>query len=97
MSVKTGAWNIGLDNGIYQAYTAPRHKIPVKDTLHKVGIFVDYNKRVVSFYNVNSKSHIYSFNRCYFKEKIYPFFGLQGNVNGKNSAPLIITPVPQTH
>lgn len=97
LSVKTGAWNIGLDNGLYQAYTAPRHKITLKDTLHKVGIFVDYNKGVVSFYNVDSKSHIYSFTRCHFKEKIYPFFGLQGIENGKTSVPLIITPVAQTH
>nr|XP_046235472.1 zinc finger protein RFP-like [Scatophagus argus] len=96
LSPKTGAWIIGLDDGIYSAYANPSVKITVKEKLEKVGIFVDYEKGIVSFYDVNSKSHIYSFTCCYFREKIYPYFGLQDNISGKNSAPLIIMPVPQT-
>lgn len=93
LSVKRGYWTIGLDEGIYSAYTKPSAEITLKEKLEKVGIFVDYNKGVVSFYDVNSKSHIYSFTGCHFKEKLYPYFCTQGYINGTNSAPLIITPV----
>ncbi|XP_039648390.1 E3 ubiquitin-protein ligase TRIM39-like [Perca fluviatilis] len=97
LSVKNGYWTIGLDDSIYYAYTKASVKITLKEKLEKVGVFVDYIKGVVSFYNVNSKSNIYSFTGCHFTEKLYPYFCTQGNTNGTNSAPIIITPVPQTH
>ncbi|TKS90820.1 E3 ubiquitin-protein ligase TRIM21 [Collichthys lucidus] len=97
-SVKSGYWTIGLHEGTYSAYkSAQRDKITLKEKLEKVGIFVDYNKGVVSFYDVISKSHIYSFTGCQFTEKLYPYFYLQPNRNQTNSAPLILTPVTQTH
>ncbi|KAG8005608.1 Zinc finger protein RFP [Nibea albiflora] len=98
-SVKSGYWTIGLDEGIYKAYRATKHsdEITLKEKPEKVGIFVDYNKGVVSFYNVISKSHLCSFTSCHFTEKVYPYFCLQEYMYGTNSAPLIITPVTQTH
>uniref|UniRef100_UPI0037E81851 zinc finger protein RFP-like n=1 Tax=Semicossyphus pulcher TaxID=241346 RepID=UPI0037E81851 len=93
MSDNNGAWAIGFDDGQYIAYTKKSMKITLKEKLQKVGIFVDYDKGVVSFYNVDSKSHIYSFTWLNFTEKLYPYFCLQGDEN----APLVITPVPQTH
>ncbi|XP_020508856.3 E3 ubiquitin-protein ligase TRIM39-like [Labrus bergylta] len=96
LSNKNGCWTIMLGDGIYFALTNPRVKITLKEKLQKVGVFVDYNKGVVSFYDVDSKSQIYSFtNRC-FTEKLYPYFCPQGLKKGKNSAPIVITPVPQT-
>ncbi|XP_034382096.1 E3 ubiquitin-protein ligase TRIM7-like [Cyclopterus lumpus] len=94
LSVKNGAWNIGIDEGIYRAYTSKSVKLTLKDKLQKVGIFVDYNKGEVSFFDVNSKLHIYSFTGYHFTEKLYPYFSL---LNNKDEAPLIITPVPETH
>ncbi|TKS65212.1 Zinc finger protein RFP [Collichthys lucidus] len=96
---ENGYWTIGLKEGIYSACRSilQRHKITLKEKLEKVGIFVDYNKGVVSFYDVISKSHIYSFTGCHFTEKLYPFFHLQPNRNQTNPAHLIITPVTQTH
>ncbi|TKS65205.1 Zinc finger protein RFP [Collichthys lucidus] len=98
-SVKSGYWTIGLDEGMYSAYKSAKHSddLTLKAKLEKVGIFVDYNKGVVSFYDVISKSHIYSFTGCHFTEKLYPYFCLQENMYGTNSAPLILTPVTQTH
>ncbi|KAM6961578.1 E3 ubiquitin-protein ligase TRIM39-like [Tautogolabrus adspersus] len=90
MSDKNGYWTIMLDDGIYSAITKPSVKITVKEKLQKVGVFVDYNKGVVSFYDVDSKSHIYSFTGCRFTEKLYPFFCLQNLEDGKNSAPIVI-------
>lgn len=90
--VKNGYWTIGLDEGLYKAYTKPNVHLTLKEELQKVGVFVDYNKGSVSFYNADSKSHIYSHTGYKFTEKLYPYFGFQGD-----SAPFIITPVPQTH
>ncbi|XP_029901826.1 E3 ubiquitin-protein ligase TRIM39-like [Myripristis murdjan] len=89
LSVQNGFWTIGLDEGTYRT----NGKITLKGKLQNVGVFVDYNKGIVSFYDVDSKSHIYSFTGCYFTEKLYPYFCPQENQNGANSAPLVITPV----
>ncbi|KAF7669601.1 hypothetical protein LDENG_00176740 [Lucifuga dentata] len=51
------------------------------------------NGSQVSFYDVEARAHIYSFMGCTFTEKLFPFFSPSSNDSGKNSAPLIITPV----
>ncbi|KAI7789956.1 putative E3 ubiquitin-protein ligase TRIM39 [Triplophysa rosa] len=56
----------------------------------KVGVFVDYEEGLVSFYDVDNRSHIYSFTDQSFTEKLYPYFCPGLNDKGKN--PLIITP-----
>ncbi|KAI2645489.1 E3 ubiquitin-protein ligase TRIM21 [Labeo rohita] len=58
-----------------------------------VGVFVDYEEGLVSFYDVGHRSHIYSFIGQTFTDKLYPYFGPGLNECGKNSNPLIITPV----
>ncbi|XDV46571.1 hypothetical protein PO909_014446 [Leuciscus waleckii] len=40
----------------------------------KVGVFVDYEEGLVSFYDVESRSHIYSFTGQTFTDKLYPYF-----------------------
>uniref|UniRef100_UPI0037E83ACC E3 ubiquitin-protein ligase TRIM39-like n=1 Tax=Semicossyphus pulcher TaxID=241346 RepID=UPI0037E83ACC len=97
LSVNNGAWAIGFDDHKFTVYTKKSTEITLKEKPQKMGVFVDYNKGVVSFYNVDSKSHIYSFTWFNFKEKVYPYFCLQGSTNRTNSAPLVITPVPQTY
>ncbi|KAK2859010.1 hypothetical protein Q5P01_003630 [Channa striata] len=93
LSVSDGYWTIGLDEGTYNAYEDSIVEITLKEKLLKVGIFVDYEKGVVSFLDVVSTSHIYSFSGCCFTEKLYPYFCPQEEQGGKNSAPIIITPV----
>uniref|UniRef100_A0A673GST5 Uncharacterized protein n=1 Tax=Sinocyclocheilus rhinocerous TaxID=307959 RepID=A0A673GST5_9TELE len=63
------------------------------ETPEKVGVFVDYEEGLVSFYDVESSSHIYSFTGQTFTDKLYPYFGPGDNDAGKNSNPLIISPV----
>ncbi|XP_060934088.1 E3 ubiquitin-protein ligase TRIM39-like [Limanda limanda] len=96
VSVEDGYWCILLDEGKYKTTADSELKI-LKEELQKVGVFVDYNKGEVSFYNVDSKSLIGCITGCCFTEKLYPYFYPGLNDNGRNSAPLIITPVPQTH
>ncbi|XP_033991678.1 nuclear factor 7, brain-like isoform X2 [Trematomus bernacchii] len=62
-------------------------------TLEKVGVFVDYDEGLVSFYNVDSADLLYSFTGCSFTEKLLPYFSPCTTDGGLNSAPLIITPV----
>ncbi|XP_018590892.1 zinc-binding protein A33 isoform X2 [Scleropages formosus] len=58
----------------------------------KIGVFLDYDKGQVSFFNVDAKLHIYTFHDT-FTESIYPFFCPCSNKSGRNDSPLIITPV----
>ncbi|XP_017159370.1 E3 ubiquitin-protein ligase TRIM21-like, partial [Poecilia reticulata] len=94
LSPEDGFWSIWLRNG--NEYEASAD-FPVRLRLHpgpqKVGVFVDYEEGLVSFYDVDAAALIYSFTGCCFKEKLYPFFCPCNNDAGTNSAPLIICPV----
>ncbi|KAK9536940.1 hypothetical protein VZT92_006684 [Zoarces viviparus] len=70
--------------------------LSLKSRPQKVGVFVDYEEGLVSFYDVKSAALIYSFTGCCFTEKLYPYFCPFNNDGGKNSAPLIISPVNHT-
>ncbi|KAL7855786.1 hypothetical protein AOLI_G00193900 [Acnodon oligacanthus] len=58
-----------------------------------VGVFVDYEGGLVSFYDVADRSHIYSYTGCSFAERLYPYFNPCLHDDGKNTAPLIICPL----
>ncbi|KAL6490934.1 hypothetical protein MHYP_G00012790 [Metynnis hypsauchen] len=97
LSPQKGFWTVWLRNGNeYKALAAPSVLLRLRDKVQKVGVFVDYEEGLVSFYDVVSSSHIYSFTGQYFTEKLYPYFGPGLNAKGKNSAPLIISPVSTT-
>ncbi|XP_026990643.2 E3 ubiquitin-protein ligase TRIM39-like isoform X2 [Tachysurus fulvidraco] len=55
----------------------------------KVGVFVDYSEKLVSFYNMEAETHIYSFTDCAFGEVIRPYF----SPHIKQEEPLVICPV----
>ncbi|XP_049338574.1 nuclear factor 7, ovary-like [Astyanax mexicanus] len=93
-SPENGLWSIWLRNETeYKARDSPPVLLSLNQVLQKVGVFVDYEEGLVSFYDVDTSSHIYSFTGQSFTEKIYPYFSPCLNDGGKNSAPLIITPV----
>ncbi|XP_044199713.1 E3 ubiquitin-protein ligase TRIM21-like [Thunnus albacares] len=93
----TGLWVIWLKKGNeYRALDEPGVSLSLKSQPQKVGVFVDYEEGLVSFYDVDAATLIYSFTGCNFTEKLYPFFGPCLNDGGKNSAPLIISPVSHT-
>ncbi|XP_015244319.1 PREDICTED: E3 ubiquitin-protein ligase TRIM39-like [Cyprinodon variegatus] len=91
-----GIWAVVLRNG--NEYSTGDDTTEVFD-LHpgpeKVGVFVDYEEGLVSFYDVDAAALIYSFTGCCFTEKLYPYFSPFLNNGGENSAPLIICPVNQ--
>lgn len=57
----------------------------------KVGLFVDYEEGLVSFYNLTAKSHIYSFTEGLFKVELLPYFSPHDKQDDKNADPLVIS------
>ncbi|XP_035856021.1 E3 ubiquitin-protein ligase TRIM39-like [Sander lucioperca] len=94
LSPEDGYWTIVLINGNeYGALDDPGVLLSLKSPPQKVGVFVDYEEGLVSFYDVDAAALIYSFTGCSFTEKLFPYFYTGINYGGKNSAPLIISPV----
>ncbi|XP_041652616.1 E3 ubiquitin-protein ligase TRIM21-like [Cheilinus undulatus] len=97
LTPEDGYWTIGLRNGDeYKARSDPPVRLSLQSCPEKVGVFVDYTGRLVSFYDVDTAALIYSFTRCPFRERLYPFFSPCPNDGGRNSAPLVISPVRHT-
>ncbi|XP_073779681.1 E3 ubiquitin-protein ligase TRIM39-like [Danio rerio] len=87
-----GYWIIVLGNGNqYLAIDSSSVSLSLSMKPRVVGVFVDYEEGLVSFYDVESGSHIYSFTGQTFTEKLFPFFSPCNNQKGKNAAPLILT------
>ncbi|XP_053192374.1 E3 ubiquitin-protein ligase TRIM39-like isoform X2 [Scomber japonicus] len=97
LNPQNGYWTICLRNGNeYKCCNNTPLCLSLKSQPQKVGVFVDYEEGLVSFYDVDAAALIYSFTGCSFTEKLYPYFSPSPNDGGKNSAPLIICPVNET-
>ncbi|XP_019210486.1 E3 ubiquitin-protein ligase TRIM21-like [Oreochromis niloticus] len=97
LSPQDGFWTVWLRNGNeYEALDDPSVDLCLHPGPEKVGVFVDYEEGLVSFYDVGAAALIYSFTGCSFTHKLHPYFDPSLNDGGKNSAPLIICPVNQT-
>ncbi|XP_076025521.1 uncharacterized protein LOC143015430 [Genypterus blacodes] len=89
-----GYWTVGLRNeNDYKALAGPPVRLSLKSKPEKVGVFVDYEEGLVSFYDVDAAALIFSFTGCSFTHKLLPFFCPCVNNDGTNSAPLIISAV----
>ncbi|XP_034080909.1 E3 ubiquitin-protein ligase TRIM39-like [Gymnodraco acuticeps] len=94
LSPQGGFWSLCLRNGNeYEANDDPSVLLSLKSRPKKVGVFVDYEEGLVSFYDVDAAALIYSFTGCSFTEKLFPFFCPGLKCGRKNAAPLIIMPV----
>uniref|UniRef100_A0A3B4UTK2 B30.2/SPRY domain-containing protein n=1 Tax=Seriola dumerili TaxID=41447 RepID=A0A3B4UTK2_SERDU len=92
---RRGELNLNPDNGYwvtvhyegkrYAALSAPPVCLPLKKKPQKVGVFVDYEEGLVSFYDVTAQSHIFSFTECSFSGEIFPYF-TPGCPSGQSSA-----------
>ncbi|XP_062850571.1 zinc-binding protein A33-like [Trichomycterus rosablanca] len=97
LTPQNGYWCMWLRNKTeYKACESSLLPLTLKQAPQKVGVFVDYEEGLVSFYDVDDSSHIYTFTGQSFIEKLYPYFSPCLNYKGKNSAPLIIKPVKQS-
>uniref|UniRef100_A0A668RR99 B30.2/SPRY domain-containing protein n=1 Tax=Oreochromis aureus TaxID=47969 RepID=A0A668RR99_OREAU len=96
LSPEKGYWTVVVHKNICLALDDPQVPLFLQSDLEKVGVFVDYEEGLVSFYDVDNAAPIYSFTGFYFTEKLYPLLYSGVNVDGENSAPLIICPVNQS-
>jgi butyrophilin len=89
-SPANGHWLVRQSRGHeYEALTSPQTSFRLKEPPKCVGIFLDYEAGIISFYNVTDKSHIFTFTHR-FSGPLRPFFEPCLHDEGKNIAPLII-------
>ncbi|KAF7657673.1 hypothetical protein LDENG_00023840 [Lucifuga dentata] len=92
-----GYWTICLRNGNQHfALGGPAVRLSVKGQCQKVGVYVDYDRGLVSFYDAGAAALLYSFTGCSFTDRLLPYFSPGLDDDGKNSAPLIISPLGHT-
>ncbi|XP_042338426.1 E3 ubiquitin-protein ligase TRIM39-like [Plectropomus leopardus] len=96
-SPKGGYWTIRLRRqNVYSVFTETLVDLSLKSKPEKVGVFVDYDEGLVSFYDVDAAALIFTYTGCSFMEKLFPVFLPGANQGGKNAVPLIICPVNPT-
>ncbi|XP_073721180.1 butyrophilin subfamily 1 member A1-like [Misgurnus anguillicaudatus] len=74
LNPENGYWMAGLRYEGYQASEDPSVSLSLSVAPQTVGVFVDYEEGRVSFYDVKSMCHIYSFIDKSFNKKLYPVF-----------------------
>ncbi|XP_073714027.1 butyrophilin subfamily 1 member A1-like [Misgurnus anguillicaudatus] len=91
LNPENGYWMAGLRGGGYRA-SEDSSSVPLSLSVNpqRVGVFVDYEEGRVSFYDVESMCHIYSFTDQSFNEKLYPVFYVNSLWYERLTAPLII-------
>ncbi|CAL8284598.1 unnamed protein product [Arctogadus glacialis] len=91
---ETGYWTLWCIDYTFLFNDKTDFRLPLRAGLQKVGVFVDYDEGLASFYDVEARVHIYSATGCTFTEPLYPILGPWTLEEGRNS--LIISPVNQT-
>lgn len=94
-----GFWTLVLrDNGNgmseYEACTDAEESLlyPSKPP-RRVGVYLDYSRGEVAFYDAGDMSHLFTFYDAKFTEPVYPYFNPWPIINGQNWEPLtIVTP-----
>nr|XP_046179290.1 E3 ubiquitin-protein ligase TRIM39-like [Oncorhynchus gorbuscha] len=62
----------------------------------RVGVYLDYGRGVVAFYDAGDMSHLFTFSDATFTEAVFPYFNPWPVIKGRNRAPLIIiSPDPE--
>lgn len=72
---QSGFWGIRLCRKAgYKALTSPPTALPLRERPLLVGVFLDYEAGAVSFYNMTTASHIFTFPRTSLSGKLRPYF-----------------------
>ncbi|XP_072406080.1 butyrophilin subfamily 1 member A1-like isoform X2 [Chiloscyllium punctatum] len=72
---ENGFWTLGRVEDQFYMNSSPRSPLPVGLIPRKMGVYLSYESGTVSFYNVDTKSHLHTFTGNKFTGKLYPFFG----------------------
>ncbi|XP_033075378.1 butyrophilin subfamily 2 member A1 isoform X3 [Trachypithecus francoisi] len=84
---QNGFWTLEMFGNQYRALSSPDRILPLKESLCRVAIFLDYEAGDVSFYNMRDRSHIYTCPRSAFSMPVRPFFRI-----GSDDSPIFICP-----
>ncbi|RXM92960.1 E3 ubiquitin-protein ligase TRIM39 [Acipenser ruthenus] len=76
MTLQGGYSTLWWDGYQFWAVTDPRSPLPLSLKPGKLGVYLDYEGGQLSFYNVETRSHIYTFTDLEFNGsgKVYPVF-----------------------
>ncbi|XP_032871853.1 E3 ubiquitin-protein ligase TRIM39-like [Amblyraja radiata] len=74
LTPETGVWSIGRWGDGFVAFASLPSHLPARSIPGRVGIYLSYESGTVSFYDADTKSHLHTFTRNKFTEKLYPFF-----------------------
>ncbi|XP_067234658.1 E3 ubiquitin-protein ligase TRIM21 [Chanodichthys erythropterus] len=89
-----GYWAVCLRGGSeYRACDSESVLLSLKTLPQRIGIYVDFEKGQVSFYDSRACAHIFTFNGQCFNESLLAYFNPDMNDTGNNNAPLVIQPV----
>uniref|UniRef100_A0A8C6UJC4 E3 ubiquitin-protein ligase TRIM39-like n=1 Tax=Neogobius melanostomus TaxID=47308 RepID=A0A8C6UJC4_9GOBI len=86
----SGYWSIALREGS-KYYSCTGDCLAPRSAPQKVGVYVDYDKGLVSFYDVDTADLLHSFTKCRFTQKLLLFCCPGSNYEGTNSSPLVLT------
>ncbi|XP_030610381.1 butyrophilin subfamily 1 member A1 isoform X2 [Archocentrus centrarchus] len=75
LNTDTGYLTLRLERGTdLKALTVPATPLPQSLVPRKVGVYLDYEQGQLSFYDVEKRSHLYTYTEK-FTEELYPVFG----------------------
>ncbi|KAF7698174.1 E3 ubiquitin-protein ligase TRIM69 [Silurus meridionalis] len=75
LNTNTGYLTLRLERGVeLKALTVPFTALPESLIPRRVGVYLDYERGQLSFYDAERHSHIYTYNER-FDEKLFPLFG----------------------
>ncbi|XP_078271913.1 E3 ubiquitin-protein ligase TRIM39-like [Rhinoraja longicauda] len=74
LTPETGVWCIRRRDDQFDAVTSPLSHLPARPIPGRVGVYLSYESGTVSFYDADTKSHLHTFTRNKFTEKLYPYF-----------------------
>ncbi|CAL8310220.1 unnamed protein product [Arctogadus glacialis] len=76
LNTATGYLTLRLERGTeLKALTVPYTALPPGLIPRRVGVHLDHDHGQLSFYDVDTRAHIYSYNEAFGGEKMFPLFG----------------------
>ncbi|XP_072108235.1 zinc-binding protein A33-like isoform X2 [Mobula birostris] len=74
ISPETGFWVIRRVDDEISVASSPESRLPAGPIPGRVGVYLSYESGTVSFYNVETKSHLHTFTGNNFTGELYPLF-----------------------
>ncbi|NXG54026.1 BT1A1 protein, partial [Psilopogon haemacephalus] len=67
-----GFWALGMSFKDYWARTEPWTRVMVQKSPRKVGVYLSWEEKTLTFFNVDDRSAMFTFRDCNFSEEVYP-------------------------